>query len=455
MSAQHDIDALSVGVPPYSAVSEQSVLGSLLIDNAAFNRIDGTLRGEHFYDRRHRNIWSAIALNIAALKPADVVTVHESLVQAGKAEDCGGIVYLSALAQSVPSASNIRRYAEIVREKAQERELIAAADRALTIALEPGTTAVKLDLITSSFGALERKQVRKMPRAMGEVATERIAHYTALEEGSAAAGWPTHISTLDRCLNGGLRGGNVYVLAARPAVGKSSFAQSIGQTLAGDGLPTLLLTMEMGAAEVADRGVVNVGQLSYSQLMTGKMSNDGWSRASEAMERLGKLPFFLDDQGGLTLGDIRAKAKSVRGLKVVIVDYLQLCAGGRRDGNRNAEIEEISRGLKTLAKELDVAVIAVSQLNRDVEKRARKRPTLSDLRDSGAIEQDADVVMFLWTEHELEPEGHRIVGLGVDKNRQGRIGEFRLDFHGDTQRWIESTAEIRPAPFRRYTEKDL
>jgi len=178
------------------------------------------------------------------------------------------------------------------------------------------------------------------------------------------------------------------------------------------------------------------------------MDGEHWGRASEAMDRLARLPFFIDDQGALTLRDIRAKAKSVKGLKVLVLDYLQLCAGTRRDGNRNADIEEISRGLKALAKELGCAVLALSQLNRNVETRASKRPNLSDLRDSGAIEQDADVVMFLWPVRELEAEGRRIVGLGIDKNRQGRTGEFGLDFYGDTQRWSQSTADIHQAPVR-------
>ena len=173
------------------------------------------------------------------------------------------------------------------------------------------------------------------------------------------------------------------------------------------------------------------------------MKDDDWSRASDAMEKLAHLPYFVDDQPALTLREIRMKAKSIKGLKVLILDYLQLCAGSRRDGNRNSEIEEISRGLKALAKELGIAIVALSQLNRDVERRASKRPTLSVLRDSGAIEQDADVVMFMWPVREFESEGRRVIGLGIDKNRQGRLGELGLDFFGDTQRWAESTADIR------------
>ena len=450
MIATNVLDAL-----PWRREAEQSVLGGLLLDNAAFDRIGDLLHAEHFYDSTHRSIWSASVTNIVAGKPADAITVHETLQALGKSEECGGLPYLNALAQSVPSASNIRRYAEIVREKAEQRALIAAADEAFTVAREEGgTIAQKLDRITSRFGELERHQVRKLPRLIADIALERTEHYEALQNGTSRTGWPTHIPTLDGRLNGGLRAGSLYVLAARPSVGKSSFAQCLAHNFAGDGLPTLFLSLEMGDTEVADRGVANAGRISYSALLTGRMRDDDWSRASEAMDRLGRLPFYVDDQPALTLHDIRIKAKSIKGLKILVLDYLQLCAGARRDGNRNGEIEEISRGLKALAKELGIAVLALSQLNRDVEKRVSKRPTLSDLRDSGAIEQDADVVMFLWVVREHEVEGRRIIGLGVDKNRQGRLGDLGLDFYGDTQRWGESTADIRP-PSRNGVRDDL
>jgi replicative DNA helicase len=425
---------------PWDQVAEQSVLGALLLDNSAFDRVADLIDAKHFYDSRHQAIFSAVSRLVLASKPADIVTVRAAL----GADEAGDIVYLDALAKSVPSAANIRRYAEIVRDRAARRALVAAADRALSLAREAGETAGALDRITTMFGELERGQLRKLPRAIADIALERIDHYTELADGTLKAGWPTHFPALDIRLNGGLRPGSLLILAARPSVGKSSFGQSIGLSLASDGHRTLFLSLEMTESEVADRGVSSAGRVSYSALLTGKMRDDDWSRASEAMERLGRLPFFVDDQSGLTLRDIRIKAKSIPGLEVLILDYLQLCAGTRRDGNRNGEIEELTRGLKSLAKELGIAVIALSQLNRDVEKRVIRRPALSDLRDSGAIEQDADVVMFLWPVREFEAEGRRILGLGIDKNRQGRLGEIALDFCGDTQFWQESTADIRP-----------
>ena len=457
MSARDRIDdeVSFLRVPPHSLEAEQSVLGGLLLDNRAWDRAGDVLTDSDFYRFEHRLIFAAIGELINATKPADVITVFERLQRTGKADECGGMVYLNSLAQSVPSATNMRRYAEIVRERAVQRTVIATATQATTLAWEGDDAGATIDRITTLFGELQRGQVRKVPRSIADIALERVDHYAALEDGTETAGWPTHIPALDGRLNGGLRAGGLYILAARPSVGKSSFAQSIGLALAGDALPTLFLSMEMSEAEVADRGVSSAGRVSYSALLTGKMDSEHWTRATEAMERLARLPFFVDDQPALTLRDIRIKAKSVKGLKVLVLDYLQLCASTRRDGNRNGEIEEISRGLKTLAKELGIAVIALSQLNRDVEKRASKRPSLSDLRDSGAIEQDADVVMFLWPVREFEGEGRRILGLGIDKNRQGRLGEVGLDFYGDTQRWGESTADIRPTAQTRSQRDDL
>jgi replicative DNA helicase len=428
--------------------AEQSVLGGLLLDNRAWDRADDLLTDADFYRPEHRLIYAAMAGMINTNKPADVITVFEHLQGLGQAQDCGGLAYLNALAQSVPSAANMRRYAEIVCERAVLRALIGVADEAATAAFNPqGRSAADiLGDLGAAVGKLDRRQFRNAPRLMADIALGRLDYYTALEEGTAIAGWPTHIPRLDAALNGGLRAGGLYVLAARPAVGKTSFAQHLAQALAASELPTLFCSMEMGEAEIADRGVASTGRLSYSALQTGRMSKEDWSRAADAMEGLARLPIYVDDQPALTLRDVRFKARSIKGLKVLVIDYLQLMTGTgqKRDTNRNAEIEEISRGLKALAKELGIAVLALSQLNRAVEQRAVKRPTLSDLRDSGAIEQDADVVMFLWPVRELSSEGRKIVGLGIDKNRQGRTDEFGLDFFGDTQRWGESTADIRP-----------
>ncbi len=436
---------------PWSNEAEQAVLGAVLFDNRAWDRVANVLVEADFYSQVHRSIFAAIARLLVSGRAADVITVGDEMAEV----EGDRLAYLNALVQSVPSAANARRYADLVRKHSGRRALVAALDESVQLARTESELGGALDAITSKLGQLQFGRGTKAPRSISEIALERIDHYEALERGTVAPGWPTHIPALDSRLHGGLRASSLYILAARPSVGKSSFSQQLGLSLAADGLSTLFLSMEMPAADVADRGVANAGRVSYSALLSGTMGGEDWSRAADAMEHLARLPFHVDDEPGLTLRAIRAKAKSIRGLKVLIVDYLQLCASTRRDGNRNSEIEEISRGLKGLAKELGIAVIALSQLNRDVEKRATKRPTLSDLRDSGAIEQDADVVMFLWLVRDLEAEGRRILGLSVDKNRQGRLGDVALDFHGDTQRWAESTAEIRPLAASRSARDDL
>jgi replicative DNA helicase len=242
-------------------------------------------------------------------------------------------------------------------------------------------------------------------------------------------------------LSGGLRPGKVYVLAARPSVGKSSLAQSLGLHFAEIHGPALMLSQEMPESEVAERAISALGRVDYGAVQTGKLTPDEWTRFVDGVEAGRALPFYVDDQAALRIGDIRAKARQVKGLKLLIVDYLQLCASDESSPNRNAEIEQISRGLKALSKEVGIAVLCLSQLNREVEKRASKEPMLSDLRDSGAIEQDADVVMFLWPAKEYET-GSKLVGCKLDKNRQGVKGRFLLDFHGGHQRWGESTVDF-------------
>lgn len=431
--------------PTWSAEAEQAVLGALLVDNAAWDRVGDTLTESDFYDRRHGLIFGAIGALVNACKPADVVSVFETLRDSGRHDDCGGLVYLNALMQSVISASGARRHAAIVRERSVQRELLAAAGQAVELAAKAGSVEEKLDAIVTLFGTMQRKTVRRLPRQLADIAIRRTEHYEALERGEVQPGWRTHIPRLTAMLNGGFRAGGLYILAARPSVGKSSLAEDLGLNLAADDLPTLFLSQEMPDTEVADRAVSSSGSVDFTSMLTGKLNSDGWARACEALERIAQRPFWVDDQPSLTLHDVRAKARSVPGLKVLILDYLQLCASTRKDGNRNSEIEEISRGLKALAKEMGIAVLALSQLNRDVEKRANRRPNLGDLRDSGAIEQDADVVLFLWPVREDKDTGIKTIGCGIDKNRQGRTGEFALEFHGATQQWRESSEPL-PKP---------
>jgi replicative DNA helicase len=438
-------DGLILPSAPWSCDAEQSLLGALMLDARGLSDVP-TLKAVDFYSPEHTAIFRAVQSLVAQRKPVDVVTVHDALEASG--QDCGGMAYLNQLAQSVPSMRGVTRYAEIVREHAARRALLAAAGDALDVARQKGNVGEALDKIATLFAALTHAHVSEAPRHIGEIARERTGYYLDLAEGNVVPGWPTRIPALDRMLNGGLQPGRLYVLAARPAVGKSSFALQICAEQARDERPALFLSQEMSGEEVTDRAVAHAGRLDYGALLSGKMDDEGWHRATDALELLAGLPVYVSDEPALTLGAIKAKARQIRGLQVLVVDYLQLCSASdsTAGSNRNAQVEEISRGLKSLSKEMGIAVIALSQLNRKVEDRAGKRPSLGDLRDSGAIEQDADVILFLWPVREYPDQGRKIVGCGIDKNRQGRTGEFALDFDGARQRWHESTESLQQQP---------
>lgn len=440
-------DAAPVVALPWSAESEQSVLGALLLDNTSLDRVSGLLREASFWHAAHRTIWTAITAQIAAHKPADVITVFEALRSNGEADQCGGMAYLNDLAQSVPGSSNIRRYAEIVAEKASQRAVLTAADEALTIAKGAGLVADKLDRIDAAFSGVQRDQMTKAPRRLSDLLLGAIDRYTELADGKAITGWATGITPLDRMLNGGLKPGKVYGLAARPSVGKSSAARAIGLHAASLGYPVLLLSQEMPADEVADCAVSQLGRIDGSRLQTGELDAGDWTRLTDAVESASQLPFHIDDEGGLTIGDIRAKARMVKGLKVLLVDYLQLSASTLKGASTNDQIAEITKGLKQLALQMGIAIVLLSQLNRDVEKRADKEPQLSDLRDSGAIEQDIDVAIMLWTAKEPEDGGSsRLVGWKIAKHRGGKKGIFGMRFDAAIYHWAESFEQLKSAP---------
>ena len=439
--------------PPHSSEAEQSVIGGLLIDNAAFDRVGDLLGAEAFYERRHRAIFAALSALIVAGKEADVVTVFEHL--GSSAAEVGGLGYINALAQSVSSAANIRRYAEIVREKALHRALIATTDEAATTAWGDGVATEKLDRIGALFDRLQRDQVQHKPREAAALMTARVDHYTELAESGKTTGGPTGIAQLDEALSGGLQAGRVYVLAARPSVGKTALAIQSGlhRATAGDGV--LLLSQEMPAEECIDRAACNLGGIDYGRLQRGTLNGSDWSGVAIAQDAVARMPLWIDDEPGLTIAAIRSKAMGLRrrGIKLLIVDYLQLCSGTNpgRGTTRNGEIEEISRGLKNLAKQMRISVLLLSQLSRDIEKRQNPEPTLADLRDSGAIEQDADCVLFLWLARLWSDR--KIVGLNISKNRQGRTGQrIPLEFRGDLQRWADSDVDISAQRPKRASE---
>lgn len=427
---------------PWSQLAEQSVLGALLLRNDAWDRVADILEPRSFFASAHAEIFAAIGVLVNSGKPADVVTVFEHLRSAGKDEEVGGLAYVTQLSHCVASAANVRRHADIVVEKATRRALMETADEVRTAAREDGHATDIVDACVTKFLALQQTGQRSQVESMDRIICGRMDHINALNDGTVAAGIPSGLPGLDEALGGGLREGKLIVIAARPGVGKTASALQIAKHCALKLRQTsAVFSMEMEKGELADRCIANEGAIAYSALLTGKLTEKEWARLSEAVDKLGNAPMHMDDQPALTLHDIRAKASQLvrKGLRVLAIDYVQLCSGSRaavaRRENRNAEIEEITRGLKQMAKEFRITILLLSQLSREVEKRATPKPTLSDLRDSGAIEQDADVVLMLWPMR--QEGGNTIVGAYTPKNRQGKPNtEWQMKFQGYWQRFI-------------------
>jgi replicative DNA helicase len=441
-TGQADDDVARLRVPPHSIEAEQSVLGGLLLDNLAWDRAADLLNESDFYRYEHRQIYAAIAALVGANKPADVVTVHEHLQSLGRADDCGGVVYLNALAQSVPSAANLRRYAEIVRERAVLRKLIGASDDIATQAFNPQGKPVAqiLDEAETRIFQIgeEGARTRQGFIGMDKLVVELIDRVTELHENGAeeVTGVRTGFYDLDR-YTAGLQKGDLIVLAARPSMGKTAFALNIAEHVAvREELPVLVFSMEMGASQLAVRMVGSLGRIDQQHLRTGALKDDEWTRLTEAVDQLGKISMFIDETPALNPAELRARARRMARqfggtLGLIVIDYLQLMSGSSgSDENRATELGEISRGLKALAKELQCPVMALSQLNRSVETRNDKRPLMSDLRESGAIEQDADVIMFIYRDDYYNKESKEpgVAEIIIGKQRNGPVGTLRLTF---------------------------
>ena len=441
--SSNDDEVSRLRVPPHSVEAEQSVLGGLLLDNGAWDRSGDLITEDDFYRFEHRLIYTAIAQLVNATKPADVITVFEQLQSLGKAEDCGGLVYLNALAQSVPSAANIRRYAEIVRERSVLRKLVAASDEIATSAFNPQGRPVA-QILDEAEGKIfrigeEGSRSRQGFVSMDALVVQLIDRVNELHENGAeeVTGVRSGFYDLDR-LTAGLQPGDLIVLAARPSMGKTALALNIAEHVAvKEGLPVVVFSMEMGASQLALRMVGSLGRIDQQHLRTGALRDDEWGRLSEAVEKLGKVSLFIDESGSLSPTDLRARARrqarQCGQLGLIVVDYLQLMTGssGTSEENRATVIGEISRALKSLAKELKCPVIALSQLNRSVESRTDKRPMMSDLRESGAIEQDADVIMFIYRDDYYTKDASKEPGIAeiiIAKQRNGPTDTFKLTF---------------------------
>ena len=437
-----DDEVARLRVPPHSNEAEQSVLGGLLIDNLSWDRAADLLTDSDFYRFEHKLIFSAISTLVNQSKPADVITVFEQLQSLGKAEDCGGLAYLNALAQSVPSAANMRRYAEIVRERAILRKLIAASDEIATNAFNPQGRPVT-SILDEAEGKIfkigeEGSRQKQGFQGIDKLVVDLIDRVQELHDNGAeeVTGVRTGFYDMDR-MTAGLQKGDLIILAARPSMGKTAFALNIAENVAvAEGLPVLVYSMEMGASQLALRLVGSLGRIDQQNLRTGRLRAEEWERLTEAVDKLGQVQLFIDETPALTAPELRARARRMARqygqLGLIVIDYLQLMSGSSASSgeNRATEIGEISRGLKALAKELQCPVIALSQLNRSVETRTDKRPMMSDLRESGAIEQDADIIMFIYRDeyYNKDSKDPGVAEVIIGKQRNGPVGTVRLAF---------------------------
>jgi replicative DNA helicase len=429
-------------IPPHSIEGESSVLGGLLLDNGAWDRVGDMLTDQDFYRGEHRLIFDAISGLINGNKPADVITVFEHLQNHGKADEVGGLGYLNSLAQYVPSASNIRRYAEIVRERSILRKLVAASDDIATQAFNPQGKEIALILDEAEqkiFNIGEQgSRMKQGFQSMDTLVVSLLDRVTEMADNpNDVTGVPTGFYDLDR-MTSGFQAGDLVVLAARPSMGKTALAINIAEHVAlNEGLPVAVFSMEMGASQLAVRIVGSIGRIDQTHLRNGALTDEEWPRLTEAIEKLRNISLHIDETPGLTVSELRANArrlaKQCGKLGLIVVDYLQLMSvsSSMSDENRATAVGEISRGLKMLAKELQCPVIALSQLSRGVESRTDKRPMMSDLRESGAIEQDADIIMFIYRDEYYTKEACKEPGVAeviISKQRNGPTGTVKLAF---------------------------
>ena len=446
--ADEQLDQLKL--PPHSIDAEQSVIGGLLLENEALDKVADILSAEDFYQFDHKTIFQHITKLIERNRPADIVTVAESLESTAELTQIGGIAYLGSLAQNTPTAANIRRYAEIVRERAIMRKLVTVGSGIAESAYSPnGRDAQQLldeaeaKIFQIAEGGKRSSEGFQDIKVLLPLVAERIDMLFSRDNPSDVTGIPTGFSDLDS-MTSGFQGGDLVIVAGRPSMGKTAFSINIAENVALDtGLPVAIFSMEMASTQLAMRMIGSVGRLDQHRMRTGRLEDEDWEKLTTALGKLNEAPIFIDEGAALSSFDVRARARRLHRqcgkLGLIVVDYLQLMAApaGRQGENRATEISEISRSLKALAKELDVPVVALSQLNRSVEQRPDKRPVMSDLRESGAIEQDADLILFIYRDEVYNPDStdKGTAEIIIAKQRNGPIGRVRLTFIGEHTRF--------------------
>lgn len=452
MNAPESFEDGSVRVPPHSAEMEQSVLGALMLDNDAIDRI-GELRAEHFYRYQHRIIFDAISKLIVASRRADVMTVFEWLSSTGKLEATDGLKYLNAITQNTPGAANIARYAQIVLDRAKMRQLISAADEVSAQVFSPaGKTVDELIVFAQEkFEPLSEGATDEGPKFIGEFLTPVITRIDQEYHGDAPLAVSTGLRELDFKLGGGVNDGDLVIIAGRPSMGKSALAMAIGEYVAEKVGTALVFSLEMPGTQLTQRAMARQGDMPLQVLRNGsRMTDADWPRLTHATQVVSELPLMIDETPSLTLAQIASRSRAVKrkhGLRMVVVDYLQLMTGGP-DENQNLRIGSYSAGLKALAKQLNVPVIALSQLNRALENRPSKRPIMADLRDSGALEQDADTIILLYRDevyHENTPD-KGVAEAIIAKQRNGGLSTAFLSFVHEQAKFCDLPMGYLPTP---------
>ena len=427
-------------MPPNSIEAEQSLLGGLMLDNAAWDKVADLIVASDFYRKDHRLIFAGIAELAETSNPCDVVTLSEFLDNRDELEASGGLEYLAMLSNETPGAANVRAYARILRERSTLRSLISAGNQISGSAFVTDGRSAS-DLVDEAerlvFEIAEKGSRGQIGfRHLKSILPDAVDRIDLLHQsGGDITGIPTGYTEFDK-LTAGLQAGELIVIAGRPSMGKSTLAVNIAENAAiGAKVPTAIFSMEMPSQQLAFRMISSLGRVDQTHLRTGKFPDEDWSRINTAVQLMSDAPIFIDDSASLSPTEIRARARRLKrehGLGLIVVDYLQLMQVHGSKENRATEISEISRSLKALAKELELPIIALSQLNRSVEQRTDKRPVMSDLRESGAIEQDADLIVFIYREEVYNQDTPRkgIADINIAKQRNGPIGDFPLTFVG-------------------------
>ena len=437
----------SLKLPPQAIEAEQSLLGSMMLDNRIIDDLSTEVEERDFYRSDHRLIFNAIIQLDSKSQAVDVVTVSEELTNSQALDQAGGLAYLSLLAKNTPNSGNVKSYAKIVRERAILRRLIDSANDIISKAYHPdGQEPYEvLDYAEQSIFEISKQdnQGKKGFQDIGTLLGESLDKIEELYKSKdPVTGVPTGFTDLDK-MTSGLQAGDLVIVAGRPSMGKTSFSMNLVEYAAIDrDLPVAVFSMEMPGNQLAMRMMASLSRVSAQKLRTGNISNDDWPRLTQAISMLQDKQIFIDDTPGLSPLELRTRARRLaseqeNGLGLIMVDYLQLMRGNTSDENRTTEISNITRALKGLAKELNVPIIVLSQLNRSLEQRPNKRPVMSDLRESGAIEQDADLIMFIYRHEVYEPETDQkgVAEIIVGKQRNGPIGTVRLTFLGEFTRF--------------------